>query len=382
MNPEELKQNIAIFYAKLPPTVQSMFASMSWLETLKRISIKYNLTEAQIQTLGTEATLVLLGIISTEEFESNLKKEISLLAKDAFGNMLEEINSLVINPIKTELNNTFKANSQNPEPELETQGLDERFANLAKNVQDAISKLDYQNIIYTISKDNKLNVEQTGILEVVTVDVITGVIQPTQFEQALKDKLKIPTELIPKLVTDVNEKIIKKIRENMMNASSENKTPASAPTAAPAKTVIPDPASTVHTLKDDMQTLKKAGIELMPDVKNAPNAHNVVPIPRPSPIMPNAPIPTPPPRVAQQPAAPNPANNIDREEMLKQEWHLASGGPTPPKSIEAQKFAGTFQIPKTQTDYAMKNISKVATPAPALNKDPKSGTDPYREVIE
>lgn len=270
--------------------------------------------------------------------------------------------------------------------EITTQQIQEKFGTLPEKIQLAIIDAKVDEHIMEIGAENKITIEQMGELSLATHMVILGFVMPDKFEPLVQELLKIPKEKVQKLVNEVNENIIKKIRGNMMT-ETEPKPPIPPTQTAPAgtmaqKTVIPDPASTVHTLKDDMQTLKKAGIELMPDVKDTPNAHNVVPIPRPTPVTSPSPTPTPSPLAAQPPVAPQTTNPVDREEMLKQEWHLASGGPTPPKSIEAQKFAGTFQIPKTQTEYAMKNISKVATPAPTLNKDPKSGTDPYREVIE
>ncbi len=272
--------------------------------------------------------------------------------------------------------------------EITTQQIQEKFGTLPETLQLAIIDAKVDEHIMEIGAQNKITIEQMGELSLATHMVILGFVMPDKFESLVQELLKLPKEKVQKLINEVNENIIKKIRGNMMAETAPKTATPTQPMqtnttgATQQNTSIPDPASTVHTLKDDMQTLKNAGIELMPDVKNAPNAHNVVPIPKPTPVMPPSPTPTPSPTVAQPPVAPQTANTVDREEMLKQEWHLASGGPTPPKSIEAQKFAGTFQIPKTQTDYAMKNITKVATPAPTLNKDPKSGTDPYREVIE
>lgn len=264
--------------------------------------------------------------------------------------------------------------------EITTQQIQEKFGTLPETLQLAIIDAKVDEHIMEIGAQNKITIEQMGELSLATHMVILGFVMPDKFESLVQELLKLPKEKVQKLINEVNENIIKKIRGNMMAETAPKTATPTQPMqtnttgATQQKTSIPDPASTVHTLKDDMQTLKNAGIELMPDVKNAPNAHNVVPIPRPTPV--------PPPAVAPTPTTSAPAPIIEKEEMLKQEWHLASGGPTPPKSIEAQKFAGTFQIPRTQTDYAMKNITKVATPAPTLNKDPKSGTDPYREVIE
>ena len=43
MNPEELKQKIAEYFAKLPKEAQDVFSSMVWMNTLNEIIAKYNL---------------------------------------------------------------------------------------------------------------------------------------------------------------------------------------------------------------------------------------------------------------------------------------------------------------------------------------------------
>ena len=78
MNQEELQKKIREYYAKLTPKAQEVFASLSWLETLKKIAGRHNLNEDQIQILGTETTLVLLGIISRDEYEKILNEELKL----------------------------------------------------------------------------------------------------------------------------------------------------------------------------------------------------------------------------------------------------------------------------------------------------------------
>ena len=75
MNKEEIQKNIGLYYSKLPPNLQEIFSSMRWLETLKQISSKYNLTEDQIRIIGTETTIVLLGMNDLTEYERILERE-------------------------------------------------------------------------------------------------------------------------------------------------------------------------------------------------------------------------------------------------------------------------------------------------------------------
>ena len=89
MTQEELQQNIVEYYEKLPEDVQEKFSSMLWLETLKKVSAKYSLTEEQIQVLGTETTFALLGMLHLGEYAQILTNELSL-KEDVLRNLLAE----------------------------------------------------------------------------------------------------------------------------------------------------------------------------------------------------------------------------------------------------------------------------------------------------
>src|SRR3989344_8522569 len=102
MDPQELQEKIALYYSKLPPEAQAIFSKMEWLETLRTISVRHSLSDAQIQTLGTETTLILLGIIHFNEYEANLEKELGL-PKESVVKILGEINEAVLKPIRPQL---------------------------------------------------------------------------------------------------------------------------------------------------------------------------------------------------------------------------------------------------------------------------------------
>ncbi len=214
MNPEQLQQQIALSYSKLPPDAQQVFSNMIWMETLKTISIKYNLNNAQIETLATETTLALLGIIRTEEYEDNLKKELGM--QDAIlAKMMEEIDNTVFNNIKPLLADAYDTHvaSLVEEKYGDLSKLDERFAKLPQEVQVAIMQSDYQNVLFSIGTENKLNIEQMGSLEEVTNKVLLGIIHPDKYEIELQGKLPITADKVAMVVKSVNEKILLPIRE-------------------------------------------------------------------------------------------------------------------------------------------------------------------------
>lgn len=214
MNQTQLQQNIAKYYAKLPTGLQQFFSSMKWMDDLKNISTKYSLSEEQITTLGTETTILLLGVVHVDEYKKTLEKDIGL-PKDIFETIYNEIDSSILKNIYTELDEAFTLNVDSllEEKYGGDKKLDERFASLPKEVQTAINESNYQISLYSIAEKYKLNVEQMGVLEEITTKVMLGIIHPDKYEDELASKIVTPRNNISSIVNDVNENILKTIRE-------------------------------------------------------------------------------------------------------------------------------------------------------------------------
>lgn len=220
MDQTQLQDKIVEYFNKLPADAQALFSSMSWMEKLKGMSAKYSLTPEQIEVLGTETTLVLLGIVHPDEYENTLRKEVKI-PNDMLEKMLVEINDSIISTIRPQLSETYESNIESAVGEKygNIQNLDERFSKLPKQVQDAITESDYQTTLYNIGTEQKLSIAQMGDLEEVTNKVLLGIIHPDKYEGELTSKLGIPTEKITALVTSVNDKILKNIREILKSHS-------------------------------------------------------------------------------------------------------------------------------------------------------------------
>lgn len=109
MDQTQLQQNIVKYYGKLPNDLQQSFSSMTWMEDLKNISIKYSLNEEQTETLATETTLVLLSIIHLEDYVLTLKKDLKL-DEEKFNKILDDLDVTILKDIKDDLVNTFELN--------------------------------------------------------------------------------------------------------------------------------------------------------------------------------------------------------------------------------------------------------------------------------
>ena len=204
MDQIQLKQKIAEYFAKLPKEAQIVFSSMIWMETLKNIAVKYNLNESQLELLGTETTLVLLGIIQVEEYQEIIETELGL-EKEIIENVIIEIDENILKTIKGQLAETFELNAMSL--------VDQRFVNMPKEDQGAIAASNWEDRLYGIGLKYKLTVEQLGLLEEITIKVMTNEIHPDQYQSEIASKITIPKEDISNLVNDINEKILKNIRE-------------------------------------------------------------------------------------------------------------------------------------------------------------------------
>lgn len=136
MDEKELQKNIALYYSKLPPKLQEVFSSMKWLETLQKLATKHSLKNTQIETLGTETTLVLLGMTHLDEYEQTLWKELGL-SKEFFKEILSEIKEYILTPILPQITEAFNKNTA---PEIKKEENNIRVLNA--NGIKIITKMD------------------------------------------------------------------------------------------------------------------------------------------------------------------------------------------------------------------------------------------------
>lgn len=248
MEKEELQQKIALYYSKLPPNAQALFSSMNWLETLKTISQKYGLNEEQIETLGTETTLVLLGIIHPVEYEEALSNELKL-QRDTTEKILIEIEQSIIKTVRPQLILAFNNNQNSETEEIKIdQKLDKRFEKLPQDIENIVEKSNYQTTLYAVAKEHNLTVIQMEALEKAVANLITGTIPPDEFENYLQKNLDLPREVVGEIVNEINEKIFKKIREELVKNTERQK-------------II---AKDEEDAADDIKILNAAGIEIVP----------------------------------------------------------------------------------------------------------------------
>ncbi len=321
MDKEELQQNIALYYSKLPKDAQEFFSKMEWLDKLKKLSIKYALSEEQTQTLLTETTLIMLGIIPLIEYEETIIQE-TKLPREFAQQMIQEVKDYILRPVASQINEAYEKNSA-PDKEAEMEririeeDLDAKFEKLPKHIQEAIQSSNYYDSLYELGLKYNLTVEQMGILEELTTGILTGDISSDRYERLLEEKVRMSGSDAAGIASKINEKILKPIRIKMM--ASTEKPKQSAPFAIK---------------KSEEFILNKAGIDINP--VNKPASLNTL--------------------------------------------ELGSGKVETPISTKpaiglAQKLQTTVQSPTLNTNHSPEKVSNSNTPG-------YNGKDPYRTELK
>jgi hypothetical protein len=224
MDQTQLQQKIALYYSKLPVEAQQIFSSMSWMETLKTISIKRGLNDSQIETLGLETTLALLGIVHLDDYKKALLENLSLPSTEV-DKIVTEIDESILKTIRPQLMDVYEQHVTSLV--VEKYGGIDNFGNsfnkLPNEVKEAIGQSDYQSKLYNIATEKKLSVEQMGALEEVTSKVLLGMINPDQYESELTSKLGLDASKTSEVVTSVNESVLKNIREILKSHWNDGK---------------------------------------------------------------------------------------------------------------------------------------------------------------
>jgi hypothetical protein len=288
MDQTQLQQKIAEAYTKLPPDVQEFFSNMKWMDTLQEISQAHDLSTSQKETLGTETTLLLLGVISKENYIDILFDELGV-SDDLLERITAEINESIIEPISDSLNKAYEDNTKSLVEEKygDTRKLDEKFNTLPKEVKDAIVESGYQLKLVNIATEKNLSIDQMQTLEEATNKVILNTIHPDKYEEELNSKLGVSPTVVSEIVNNVNEDILKNIREILRNNWEKSKGVAQEgedevpipPYAVVAKPETPKTfASTIpkpieETPKTESGIYKSAGIEM---VSNEPEKEDVM----------------------------------------------------------------------------------------------------------
>ena len=242
--------------------------------------------------------------------------------------------------------------------DLLQQKIEEAKANLSEETKGAINAIDWKETILSLREKRGYSYTQLEDLEIETELLLYGLTKPEDYPKELEKRLKISQSEASELTNELNDLIFQKIRGELIKRTEATKLE-------------------IKRIGEDNKTqtdiLKSTKIEITPEKPRmemkTPNGNGV-------------------------------ENNIiqpSREDMLSKIENLElinigkkeDTNKTIAPSISSQKLSGSFQIPKTQTEYSLKNntstpaapISKPISPAENQKTNPKR-VDPYREIPE
>lgn len=270
MDQQELQKTIAKYYQKLPPKLQESFASMNWVEIIREIKEKNNLSEDQTQVLSIETTLLLLAIISKEEYESVLEKDLGL-EKPKLDLILKEIDAFILNNSTLELRETFEKNQdesiigneieENTEilkditnlPEANIESPKILSSDEESKAERIVGNLNHEEKVYQIGRDNNLTIAQITKLAEIVGDILNGKIFGDQFLNSL-NSLNLDEDKKKNIAERINNEVFKEIRNRMMGKVIEQK--------AEAKTEINNPIVNKNPEKIETKEIPKTDTKL------------------------------------------------------------------------------------------------------------------------
>ncbi len=206
MDKTQLQQLIQDRYKALSPNAQQVFSSMEWATTLTEIAQKYALNEAQIVHLGTETTLVLLGIISITEYRTTLEKELAR-PKDISEKILAEIESRITNPVAQDLLTAHNEYTAGPR---ETTNTPTEQLSLSEATTQALKESDYGAKLARIGQEQVVSLADMKKIEDATILYLKGTMPSHIFEQTIADIL--PPEKARLVLRSINDMILAPMR--------------------------------------------------------------------------------------------------------------------------------------------------------------------------
>lgn len=197
-------------FSKLPSWLNEAFFSVDTLKKIKNLGEKFNLSESEIAEIDSFISYIILGLLNNKEIIEELFNQPGINKE-----RIESIFTEIINPICEEIKNKaffLKRESQ----------LNSVFADLPKEVEEAIELSNWQKTLVEISKENNLNIEQAGVLEEITIKTMRNEISHEDYPGQLSSKLSLDEKKTSKIVSSVAEKIFDVIRE-IMREEEESK---------------------------------------------------------------------------------------------------------------------------------------------------------------
>lgn len=213
-------------FEKLPDEVVLAMNKINIDSKIKEVCGQNGLDEDTTKNINFLVNLKIVKLIDENELKGEIKNFMAnnIPAGEKITSSVKEILDILDNEVirKKELTEILSQEIVGPEEDF-------RFINLPQSVQDAISLSDWQGSLLEIAKENKLNIEQSGILEDITIKTMRNEISHSDYPSKISSGLGLDNERTSKIVSSVAGKIFDKIRTLMREQEDSDYTETGIP---------------------------------------------------------------------------------------------------------------------------------------------------------
>ncbi len=251
--------------------------------------------------------------------------------------------------------------------------IEKKFAGLPEEIKAFLYSAEMLDNIKKIGEKHKLHIDQVGLLEAETSEVMLGFTNTKDFPAVLEESLDIENQKAQLVAQDINDQLFVKIRDAMKRTYEQQKGEGEKQKVQS----VPPPATSVPLAA--------------PQIKTTPSAPQVTPTPPPPIAVPMPPLPP-----VATPAGQTPSgDSVGTSRPVEPPGGNPLGGAKPAAISPADLALSqkTISIPKTlpstgapQTNSTQPTSAKAEAPAGQSPlggaKPPPYKADPYREPPE
>ena len=127
-----------------------------------------------------------------------------------------------------------------------TEEIERKFASLPEEIKALLYSPQMLNVIKGIGEKHRLHVDQVGLLEAETSEVMLGLVEAKDYSLALSESLGMDRQKADAIAKDINDQLFVKIRDAMKLTYEQQKTENEKPTVpTPPTPGPPTPAPQV-----------------------------------------------------------------------------------------------------------------------------------------
>ncbi|MBI4135959.1 MAG: hypothetical protein HY481_00175 [Candidatus Vogelbacteria bacterium] len=203
--PNPTLQEISKRLETIPPALKNLYLSAELGQKYHQLENKYALEFEQAGRLSNEIDFTLLKLAPVSDLAERIQRQVGM-PEDRARSITLDIDREILSPVRQLLNAQTGA-----EPKQEEHG----FGRLPAVIQKALEAIDLHGIMRKIGTEQKLHIDQMGILDNEVGSVLVGETRPEEFLPRLKSKLQIDQVAAEAIAKEVNEQIFLPIRESL-----------------------------------------------------------------------------------------------------------------------------------------------------------------------